>query len=93
MPYIYHQRTRIQCTREHLSFNIFGIKLILQGNDGTHSIPVLHMLQVHTSRHLTKMEVTHATKLSLGYRGSSMYLVELHAGFQILEQAVQLHIT
>jgi len=46
-----------------LVLNIFGIKLILQGNEGTHSIPVLHMFQVHTSIHLTKMEVTNATNL------------------------------
>ena len=50
-----HKGTRV--------LNIFGIKLILQGNEGTHSIPVLHMFQVHTLIHLTKMEVTHATNL------------------------------
>lgn len=50
-------------------FNIFGIKTILQGTEGTQSIPVLHMSKVHTLIHLTKMEAIHATNLKSRVQG------------------------
>jgi hypothetical protein len=64
-----------------LALNIFGIKLILQGNEGTHSISSIAYVSGAYLNTSYKNGRYSCYKLSLGYKGSSMYLVELHIGF------------